>query len=135
MWCIAIYSVQGWHFKGSVTPCFEFESLKITFCFVGKGIWDLKFAVLDLLNLKPSAIPAFYPNNVGTTNFYFSTMHENGVPCHGCMDIVATFSLLITVHMWLNISKGISCQKTGFWVMGMQSQNIVPKSTLRFHLF
>ncbi len=45
-----------------------------------------------------------------------------------------------TEHMWLNISKGTSCRMTGFWVMGMQSQNIskygiVPKSIVRFHIF
>ena len=28
------------------------------------------------------------------------------------------------LYMRLNISKGTSCRKTGFWVMGMQSQNI-----------
>ncbi len=27
-------------------------------------------------------------------------------------------------NMWLNISKGTSCRKTGFWFIGRQSQNI-----------
>ncbi len=31
-------------------------------------------------------------------------------------------------HMWLNISKGTSCRKTLFWVIGVQSLNIsIPK--------
>ncbi len=39
--------------------------------------------------------------------------------------------------MWLNILKGKGCQKTWFWITGMQSQaswNMVPKSILRFQI-
>ncbi len=35
-----------------------------------------------------------------------------------------TRNFISLLLMWLNISKGTSCLKTGFWVMGMQSQNI-----------
>ena len=40
------------------------------------------------------------------------------------IEICLCVNLSMILNMWLNISKGTSCQKTRFWVMGMQSQNI-----------
>ena len=43
-----------------------------------------------------------------------------------CFKIAWNLTYLTGKHgyLWLNISKGTSCRKTGFWVIGMQSQNI-----------
>ncbi len=51
---------------------------------------------------------------------------------------LVTVSPTLIWYIWLNISKGTSCQKTWFWVTEVQSQNtsnLVPRLILRFHMF
>ena len=59
------------------------------------------------------------------------TYHVNVRPhtvahCYShCRTLIMSSHVYKLIHyMWLNILKGTSCWKTGFWVMGMQSQNI-----------
>ena len=51
------------------------------------------------------------------------------------MPILRNFTRIICHKMWLNKAKGTNCQKTGFEFWGCKvkiSQNMVPKSSLRF---